>query len=177
VYKASVDERGLRAVVTRNNNSAKILDAHSGKVLHSLEGHPNAVINGTFLAGSKRVLTWEGWLEGGPCASYGTRIWDTETGDAIAIIDGLPSAISDVRWSAKRGLLLTRDEHGIVRLWRLPQTTQETIDLVKEMVPRCLSIQERRHFSLPPEPPSWCRSMRLNAIKKSLANDRVTRTT
>ena len=45
------------------------------------------------------------------------------------------------------------------RLWRVYATTQELIDHGKEVVPRCLTPDQREKAFLDPEPPPWCVEM------------------
>jgi hypothetical protein len=43
--------------------------------------------------------------------------------------------------------------------WPLPWSTQEYVDRVKAMLPRCLTIDERKAAGLEEEPPVWCIEM------------------
>jgi hypothetical protein len=42
-----------------------------------------------------------------------------------------------------------------MRIWRVFPTTTELIDNAQQVIPRCLSRDERERFFLDPEPPAW----------------------
>jgi WD40 repeat protein len=44
-------------------------------------------------------------------------------------------------------------------LWRMPWSTQDYVDQVKTMLPRCLTQEERKNVYLDPDPPAWCVEM------------------
>jgi WD40 repeat protein len=62
-------------------------------------------------------------------------------------------------------LLVVNDDRSIIgsqktgAVWTMFWSTQAYLDQIKEVLPRCLTLRERRSDYLDPEPPAWCIEM------------------
>ena len=62
-------------------------------------------------------------------------------------------------FSADGRRVVTASADRTARIWRVYTTTQELIDHGKEVVPRCLTQEQREKAFLDPAPPPWCVEM------------------
>jgi WD40 repeat protein len=81
---------------------------------------------------------------------------------AITLLEGAQqSGIEYV--SAPLGSLVASTDGSVMksgtRLWRMPWSTQTYVELVQQMLPRCLTQHERQRIYLDPAPPAWCIEM------------------
>ena len=54
---------------------------------------------------------------------------------------------------------MTASADKTARIWRVLPTTQELVDYSKQVVPRCLTREQRASAFLNAEPPAWCIEM------------------
>jgi len=68
-------------------------------------------------------------------------------------------------WNAKRAVFTPDGQHilafggagwGEMRLYPVPERADALIAKARKAAPRCLSVPEREHYFLNPEPPRWC---------------------
>jgi WD40 repeat protein len=85
-------------------------------------------------------------------------VWDARTFVEIARFGRgghLPNITAlAVMPDGRRAVVGAQD--GKVAVWHLFDTGQELIDEVKDVVPRCLSPEERKRYFLDVQPPNWC---------------------
>jgi WD40 repeat protein/mono/diheme cytochrome c family protein len=107
---------GERALLCAENK-VYVLDAASGKVLHTLTGHTSAVECAVFSKDGKRVVS------GGDDRTL--RLWDADTGKEIRAYTGHESGVKAVAISGDGKRLLSGGSDATVRLW--------DADVVKEL--------------------------------------------
>src|SRR5262249_39858145 len=129
------------------DNTARVWDAETGKMLLFLRGHKAGILSIAFQSDGRRLVTGAG-LEDNT-----TRIWDTRTWETIAVLmgAGLPAISPDGQLVATAG--------DKVAFWKLFPSTQALVDAAKAGVGRCLTRAEREVAFLPREPPAWCVEM------------------
>jgi hypothetical protein len=62
----------------------------------------------------------------------------------------------DAAFSADGERLVTASEDRTARIWPVFPTTQALVDYARNMVPRCLTRDQRQQAFLEPEPAAWC---------------------
>lgn len=80
---------------------------------------------------------------------------------SISLVEGTQSGINYV--NEPFASLVTSTDRSIMnsgkQLWRMPWSTQDYVDQVHKMLPRCLTPDERRKAYLDLKPPAWCIDM------------------
>jgi WD40 repeat protein len=115
-----------RFVATANvDNTAKIWDAATGKLVRSLSGHPAAVRSVTFSPDGRRIAS--GGVDGS------LRIWDSATGNVRLTLPGHQGVVVDLAYSADGRRLATATFElafgkGEVKVWDL-DTGNELLSL------------------------------------------------
>jgi hypothetical protein len=73
----------------------------------------------------------------------------------LAVLEGA-APMWDAAFSADGERLVTASEDGTARIWPVFPTTQALVNQAKSLVPRCLTVDQRRRAFLELEPPGWC---------------------
>ncbi len=83
VISAAYNASGSRIVTASSDKTARIWDAQTGELLHTLQGHTGRVLSAQYNASGSQIVT----------SSYdGTaRIWDAETGELLHTLRGIHS--------------------------------------------------------------------------------------
>jgi hypothetical protein len=164
VYSVAVTPDGSRIVTGGADNTARVWETGTGAELLQLKGHRAPVRSVAVTPDGARIVT--GSFDGT------ARVWDASTGVEL---------LRSRRSSNVLGVAITTDGTRIVagladataRMWALGQflppppprefntaaNRQAVIEDAKRVVPRCLSIEERKTFLLGPKPPGWCIDM------------------
>jgi dipeptidyl aminopeptidase/acylaminoacyl peptidase len=176
---AAFSPNGKRVVLVSSDHTARIWDTETGKLIgEPLVGHNDTVNTANFSPDGRLVIT---------SSKDGTaRIWDATTGKAV----GKPLVAhqwispynSSGRKSGVKGATFSPDGKWIVmtyddftaNVWaaesyksqRIFANTKELIDQARAAAPRCLTPEQRKEFSLGPEPPPWCIEMEKVAVPK-----------
>src|SRR5262249_45960316 len=93
--------------------------------------------------------------------------------DAVSSVKGHTDAVSGVAVMPGGARIVTGSGDAPAGLWGLgpfpappaqyqfspPETRQALVDHAKAVVPRCLTIEQRKTFVLVPSPPDWCIDM------------------
>jgi WD40 repeat protein len=157
VYTGKWGPNGDRVLTASADGTARVWNSWTGNQLALLTGHDDAVLNADWNADGTRVATasadgtariWSVnavdeilaltnsvqerayWDESGAfiaSSGYETQVWDTESGEELAGIEG-----NFAVWSPEGTRLLTAMPEGIVRIWDIEEnkSVQPLLDLV-----------------------------------------------
>src|SRR5262245_784504 len=92
-----------------NDSSAKVWDAHTGKLLHTLRGHGFTVTHVAFHPSGKQLASGSGDLT--------IKVWDLNTGTGIFTLQGHRHWILQVAYSPDGKRLASASEDCTVRVW------------------------------------------------------------
>ena len=162
VLGVAVTPDGSRIVTSSADKTARVWDASTGAELLRLQGHTLPIWGVAVTRDGGRIVTGSD--------DSTARVWDANTGAELAQVIGNPGPI--------RGIAVTPDGSRVVgsvdrtvRVWavaqlplvkrdlRIQQERQIVVDQGKAVVPRCLTIEERKSYLLVPKPPDWCIDM------------------
>jgi WD40 repeat protein len=111
----SDDPEGSRVITGSEDNSARIWETATGKLLHTLEGHTAAVSSVAFLPNTQpgkagnRVIT--GSLDNS------AKLWDSVTGQEILTLKGHSQEVTCVNAAPSGRYLVTGSRDGTALLW------------------------------------------------------------
>ena len=109
VTSAAFSPDGKTLVTASWDNTARLWDAASGKLLHTLEGHTSIVISAAFSPDGKRVVTASG--------DYTARLWDASSGKLLHTLEGHTSNVESAAFSPDGKSVVTASEDKTARLW------------------------------------------------------------
>jgi streptogramin lyase len=109
VWAVAFSPDGTRILTGSGDNTARLWDAATGKLVATLVGHAARVFAVAFSPDGTRVLTgsWDGTA----------RLWDTATGTAVATLAGHTDSVSAVAFSPDGTRVLTGSNDTTARLW------------------------------------------------------------
>ena len=139
---------GTRVLTGSDDNTARLWDAATAKLVAILAGHAGSVTSVVFSPNGTRVLT-------GP-RDKTVRLWDAASGKAMATLAGHTAWVATVTFSPDGSRVLTGSYDHTARLWFVFKSAQALIDTVRASVPRCLTPTQRGAFHLGTPPPRWC---------------------
>ena len=105
-----------------------------------LRGHEGGVLSAAFSPNGSRVVT--------AAEDRTARLWDAATGREIALLHGHEGWVWSPAFSPDGGRVVTASADGTARIWRVFRTTQELVDYVRSIMPRELTADQRKQFSL-----------------------------
>jgi WD40 repeat protein len=120
----------------------------TGKESAVLAGHADSIWSGAFSPDGQYVVT--------SSADNTARLWSVETGQPSAVLDGHNAVVWSAVFSADGASVVTGGADDTARIWRLFPTRQALVDRSKEVVPRCLTRDQRKKVFLDGQPPAWC---------------------
>ncbi|MDZ8082431.1 MAG: TIR domain-containing protein, partial [Nostoc sp. DcaGUA01] len=99
VNNASFSPDGNRIVTASFDNTARVWDTSTGKLLSSLKGHQSYVYNASFSPDGNRIVT----------ASFDNtaRVWDTSTGKLLSSLKGHQSYVYNASFSPDGNRIVT----------------------------------------------------------------------
>jgi hypothetical protein len=103
------DSKTLATAEHENQGAARLRDAATGKVLHTLVGHQKPIDTLAFSPDGKRLATasWD----------KSVKIWNPQTGAELATLQGHPGEVYPVAFSPDGRLVLSGDGSGVAILW------------------------------------------------------------
>jgi WD40 repeat protein len=138
-----------RRVMTASYHAARIWDAETGRPIAVLDGGDAAELSAAFSPDGRRVVTGS--------SDKAARVWDAETGRVLAVMPG-DAQVWSAAFSPDGRRVLTMSGRT-PRIWRVFATTQDLVDEAKNVIPRCLTREQRTQAFLDPAPLDWCIEM------------------
>ena len=108
---------GARVLTGSADNTARLWDAATGKMVATLEGHTGPVLAVAFSPDGTRVLTGS--------RDKTARLWDAATGKMVVTLEGHTDAVRAVAFSPDGARVLTGSNDKTARLW--DAATGETV--------------------------------------------------
>ena len=149
VQGAAFSPSGDRIVTTSWDRTARLWDVATGKPIGEPLRHEAEVFGAAFSPDGKRILT----------TSLTVRLWDAATGQLVGELAGHEQAIFSAAYSSDGRRIVTASQDRTARLWNVFPDTEALETQAKVAVPRCLTLDQRKALSLPPQPPAWCIEM------------------
>ena len=180
VLRVAVTPDGTRIVTSSDDGSARVWDASTGAEQLRLKGQTARIRSVTITRDGARIITGSD--------DRTVRVWDAKTG--AELLRGHIGGPTRSRYLIAKGVgeniarawsvtpdgtrIVVGYDSGLALVWPLAQfrpplrqhrfdtadNRQAVVDDAKRVVPRCLSINERKTLLLGPEPPHWCIDMR-----------------
>ena len=102
IYTAEFNSSGTQIVTSSYDKTARIWDALTGDLIHTLEGHTSYVYTAVFSPDGTKILT----------ASWDrtARLWDSTNGDLIHSLKGNTSYVSSVVFSPDGTKIIANDD-------------------------------------------------------------------
>jgi WD40 repeat protein len=113
-----------------------------------LEGK-SAVNNAAFSPDGKRIITANGNL----LSTTGIAcLWDAQSGLLLSVLEGHEGPVNYATFSPDGKQVMTISDDNTARVWQIFPTTQALIDYANQIVPRCLTPEQRKQYFLQPDP-------------------------
>lgn len=114
IYNAAFSQDGSRAVTAGTDNTARIWDAATGRLIGSLRGHAGTVDVAVFSPDGARVVTTSG--------DKTARIWDARDATAekdrlVATLSGHEGAVRTAAYSPDGERVVTTGRDKVARIW------------------------------------------------------------
>ncbi|MEK8021649.1 MAG: caspase family protein [Candidatus Parabeggiatoa sp.] len=140
---AEFSSDGKMVLTVSKDKAAYLWDVHTGKLLQTFTGHTENVVYATFSPDSKTVLT--------ASVDNTARLWDINSGKTLKRFMH-KDVVNHAVFSPNGKIVLTASDDNTARLWDISFTIQDLIDHANQVVPRCLSPEQREQFFLPSDP-------------------------
>jgi WD40 repeat protein len=109
VYSAEFSPDGQRIVTASRDNTAKVWDASTGKLLYSLEGHTWDVNSAVFSPDGQRIVT--------ASDDNTAKVWETESGKLLYSLEGHTDNVHSAVFSPDGQRIVTVSDDAIVIVW------------------------------------------------------------
>jgi len=106
---ATYSPDGKNIITVSDDKTAKIWDAETGKLLHSLEGHTEFIKSSTYSPDGKNIVT----------ASWDktTKIWDAETGELLYSLEEHTKNVNSAAYSPDGKTIVTASLDKTAKIW------------------------------------------------------------
>jgi WD40 repeat protein len=148
VWSAAFSPDSRHLITTSADNKARLWTVETGKQSAVLAGHADSIWSGAFSPDGQHVIT--------SSADNTARLWSVETGKPSAVLDGHNAVVWGAAFSPDGESVVTAGADNTARIWRVFPTRQSLVDRSKEVVPRCLTQDQRTKGFLEWPPPAWC---------------------
>ncbi len=112
----ATDPAGKLAASGSLDNTVKVWDLLSGKLLYTLKGHTNAVTECVFSSDGKTVFS--------ASLDKTIKMWNVQTGEIIRTFRGHSSGVSSLALSRNNKVVAGGSWDGYVRLWSIQSATE-----------------------------------------------------
>lgn len=109
VSSATFSPVGQSIVTTGDDHTAKIWNANTGELIHTLIGHTKFIPHAAFSPDGKRVVT-SGW-------DNDLKIWDIETGELLHNIAAHTSYVSFASFNPKGDRIVSAGQDNTAKVW------------------------------------------------------------
>ncbi|MCA9204522.1 MAG: hypothetical protein KDA59_15820 [Planctomycetales bacterium] len=109
------------------NGQIKLVDAASGNVAHTMQGHGGPVSGVAFSADGSKLLS------GSHDKTH--RLWNTADGQAIASVEG-PAPVNAVAFISEGKEVATADADNKIRVWALPGSAEKPAEGAEPAAPQ-----------------------------------------
>jgi WD40 repeat protein len=128
---AALPASGPLLALTRPDHAVEILDVRTGRRIGPVLPHEAAPLGGAFSADGRRLATI--------CPDGAVNVWDVDSARVRRLLPEKGKPVTLVAFDPAGQILLTRNDHARIRLWRLTGTPSEQI-LTSENAPRAEAI-------------------------------------
>jgi len=131
-------------VVTAGYKTASLWEVSSGQVLEVLQGHKGPFDHAAFSPDGTQVVT---------AGDKTAHLWDVSEGKLINVLQSDSASVYHAAFSPDGTQVVTAGDKT-AHLWNVSKhsyfpTTQNLIDYANQVVPRCLTPEQRKQFFLP----------------------------
>ena len=133
---------GHRIAIGNADGQLAILDADSENhpELISWKAHSEKIVHAAFAPDGLRVLTTSG--------DNTARLWDSATGEEVAVLNGHWATVTSAAFSPDGQRIVTASDDHTARIWPAFLTTQALVDHARAVMPRQLTVRQRKDFFL-----------------------------
>jgi WD domain, G-beta repeat len=175
VLAVATSPDGGRIVTASTDRSVRVWENGRQVQMVVLRGHSGRMLAVAVMVEGNRVVTGSD--------DNAVRVWSANGRGLPLELKGHADVVRAVAITADGKQAVTVSDDNTARVWivGLPlqdelqfdtlQHRQATIDRAKAVVPRCLTIEERRANLLAPQPPAWCIEMRKYPFDTQLWRD------
>jgi eukaryotic-like serine/threonine-protein kinase len=110
-------------VVTASDNTAKIWDARSGRLVVTLEGHTSSVLTASYSADGSRIVTSSN--------DRTARVWSARTGELLATLTGHTHDVVSAAFSPDGSHVLTASHDTTLRIWDVRLETRSLEEITR----------------------------------------------
>lgn len=139
IISMTFSPNGERVLTTSSDKTARLWDIGTEQELIVLRRHKETVTSAMFSPDGQHVITGS--------EDKTARLWDVATGEERAVLPH-EFGITSVTFSTDGQHILTASRDGTIWLWRVFSSTQKLIDYAHSIVPRHLTMEQRRQFFL-----------------------------
>jgi WD40 repeat protein len=107
VYSAEFSPDGQRIVTASRDNTAKVWDASTGKLLYSLEGHTDCILSAVFSPDGQRIVT--------ASKDKTAKVWDASSGKLLFDMDEHQDWVESASFRPDGKRILTVSKH--IKVW------------------------------------------------------------
>ncbi len=145
---------GSRFVTASWDKTARIWNTMTGQNITVLTGHQRKLSSVDCSSDGRRILTAS--LDGT------VKVWTANSAILVGEYKGVIGVARKARYAlGGRQVTIVYEEPskqngGSAVLWPAFSSTRDLINYAKNTAPRCLTIQQRQRYYLPPAQPGWC---------------------
>jgi WD40 repeat protein len=147
IGSAAFSPDGKLVVTASEDGTARIWNADTGAQIASLQ-HKAQVHTAVFSPDGRWLLTANG--------DATARLWDAHQLVQIAIFRGHGHTVNSASFSLDGSQFVTASDDLTARVWNVYPKLPDLIAHAIEVVPRCLTSEQREKSFLDAGPPAWC---------------------
>jgi WD40 repeat protein len=165
VWGVKVTPDGARIVTASGDGTVRVWNASTAAELLQLKGHTNSVMGLAVTPDGTAIVTGS--------ADNTARVWNANTGAELLQLRGHARPVVAVTVMPDGTRIVTGSEDNTAWVWdpaqlrpspqqhqyNTPLTREALVEQGKAVVPRCLTIEQRKTLLLGPRPPGWCIDM------------------